>query len=141
MAYLEWQEKLNTGIDVIDGQHKRIVNYINQLHEACYKESDNCSKVYNTIIELVDYTISHFVFEESLLKEAGYHKMHEHNKTHKEFSNKIFDYKVRASKGEDVAEQLLNLLHDWLFGHILKEDALYVPTVSRYFIKNQSTKK
>ena len=90
----------------------------------------------NTIIELVDYTISHFAFEEALLQEAGYSKMKEHSKNHIEFSNKIFDYKDRSAKGEDVAQSLLDLLHDWLFGHILNEDALYVPTVSRYFVRN-----
>ncbi len=137
MAYLEWQEKLNTGIDVIDGQHQRIVSYINQLHEACHMKGDNTTKVADTIMELVDYTISHFAFEESLLQEAGYSKINEHGKKHIEFSNKIFDYKNRSAKGEDVAQSLLDLLHDWLFGHILDEDALYVPTVSRYFVRNR----
>jgi hemerythrin len=27
MAYLHWSSDLNTGIDVIDKQHKRIVDY------------------------------------------------------------------------------------------------------------------
>ncbi len=139
MAYLEWQEKLNTGIDVIDGQHKRIASYINQLHEACHMQGDNSTIVTNTIIELADYTISHFAFEEALLEEAGYSKMEEHSESHIEFSTKIFGYIDRSEKGEDVASSLLDLLHDWLFGHILIEDALYVPTVSRYFVRKHKS--
>ena len=34
MTELVWQEALDTGIDVIDGQHRRIVDMINQLECA-----------------------------------------------------------------------------------------------------------
>jgi len=34
MALLLWQDDLNTGIEVIDDQHRRIVHMINQLHQA-----------------------------------------------------------------------------------------------------------
>ncbi|HCL3794509.1 TPA: bacteriohemerythrin, partial [Pseudomonas aeruginosa] len=34
MAHLVWQDDLNTGIQVIDNQHKRIVEMINHLHDA-----------------------------------------------------------------------------------------------------------
>ena len=36
MAYLDWKDELNTGIRVIDGQHRRIVDYINQLHDIVH---------------------------------------------------------------------------------------------------------
>ena len=31
---ITWTPDLSVGIDVIDGQHQRIVEYINMLHEA-----------------------------------------------------------------------------------------------------------
>ena len=34
MALLLWQDDLNTGIEVIDDQHRRIVSMINQLHHG-----------------------------------------------------------------------------------------------------------
>ncbi len=30
MAYLQWSHELHTGIDIIDSQHKRIVEYMNE---------------------------------------------------------------------------------------------------------------
>ena len=33
MALLQWVPELDTGIAEIDTQHKRIVDYINKLHE------------------------------------------------------------------------------------------------------------
>ncbi len=34
MDYLEWTKDLDTGVTVIDKQHRRIVDYINQLVDA-----------------------------------------------------------------------------------------------------------
>lgn len=133
MAYLDWKDELNTGISVIDGQHKRIVTYINQLHDV--NESNADSDVTEIITALVDYTISHFAFEESLLEDAGYKILAEHIKKHDDFRNKIYAFKQSAKTGEDVAQELLELLHEWLFGHILKEDGQYVPVVSQYLEK------
>ena len=61
MAYLTWTDNLDTGIEVIDGQHKRIVDYINQLHDA--RLSQNRKVIGKVIEDTVDYTLSHFGFE------------------------------------------------------------------------------
>lgn len=34
MALLVWQDDLNIGIDVIDQQHRRIIEMLNHLHVA-----------------------------------------------------------------------------------------------------------
>ncbi|MES9898906.1 MAG: bacteriohemerythrin [Sedimenticola sp.] len=137
MAYLDWKEELETGIDIIDTQHKRIVDYINQLHDIARGESD--TEVSDVIIALVDYTLSHFVFEESLLEEAGYEKSAEHIREHDAFRNKIFAFKAQATEGGDVAPSLLKLLNDWLFTHIQEEDGQYVTTV-RLHLEQQEIK-
>ncbi|MEJ2479474.1 MAG: bacteriohemerythrin [Acidihalobacter sp.] len=128
MAYLDWKDELNTGIGVIDRQHRRIVDYINQLHEITQGDSD--TSTVDVLTALVDYTLSHFAFEESLLEEAGYPQHASHVRTHDAFRNRIFDFRERARQGEDVAAPLLELLRDWLFDHIAHEDARYVPVVS-----------
>jgi len=78
MAFLAWSRELDTGIDIIDSQHKRIVEYINALHET--QESLDRAKVGDIINELVDYTVSHFAFEESLMENAGYPFLAPHQK-------------------------------------------------------------
>src|SRR5690606_11788702 len=55
---LAWQEDLETGIDVIDTQHRRIVEMINQLDLA--RRSGVQATVVEVLDELVDYTLSHF---------------------------------------------------------------------------------
>ncbi len=130
MAFLEWKEELNTGISVIDGQHQRIVLYINQLHEI--KQTKDNGEVTEILVALIDYTLSHFTFEETLFSDAGYVNTTQHINQHEEFRNYIYKLKDRAAQGENVSSLLLNFLHEWLFEHILHEDGQYVPVVKEY---------
>ena len=127
MAYLAWTKSLDTGIEVIDGQHKRIVEYINQLHEA--KHSQNHTVIKQVIDDTIDYTISHFGFEEALIEDAGYEFVRPHKRVHELFIKRVSEYKQRFEAGENVTEELHSLLSRWLFNHILNDDAAYVSAV------------
>jgi len=130
MGKLIWTADLDTGIDVIDKQHRRIVDYINQLHDARtsgHKQED----IGKVIDELVDYTMSHFAFEESMQEEANYPFLKAHKKVHELFTKRVGSYQERFRLGEDVSEELNNLLVTWLFNHIKRDDADYVESVKQ----------
>jgi hemerythrin len=128
MAHLKWTNNLNTGIDVIDGQHRQIVDYINQLDDA--KHTQNKTVIGKVIDDMVDYTVSHFGFEETLIEDAGYEFARPHKRVHELFIKRVSEYKTRYDSGEDVAaDELHGLLSRWLFSHILNDDAAYVPSV------------
>ena len=127
MAYLNWTDELNTGIDVIDSQHRRIVDMINELHDTVRGREREA--IANVIEELVDYTLSHFAFEESLMEEAGYLYVKPHKKVHELFTKRVAEYRMRFQAGEDIGEELNNLLSRWLFNHIKNDDAAYVGAV------------
>ncbi len=115
MAIL-WDPKLNTGIEVIDHQHQRIVSYINQLEVA--KESNDKAAIGEVIEQLVDYTQSHFGFEEAMMEQAGYPFLKPHQKVHELFIRRVSDFTMRAAKGEDVVDELHLMLAKWLINHI-----------------------
>ncbi|MEJ2395804.1 MAG: bacteriohemerythrin [Candidatus Thiodiazotropha sp.] len=127
MAYLKWTKNLDTGIEVIDGQHRQIVAYINQIHDA--KLSQNHEAISKVLGDTIEYTVSHFGFEETLLEDARYEFIRPHKKVHELFIKRVSEYKQRFDSGEDVAEELHGLLSRWLFSHILNDDAAYVPSV------------
>lgn len=129
MEFFEWTEDLETGIDIIDEQHKRIVLYINSLYDA--SRTGNAKVVGEVIDELVDYTISHFAFEESLMEKANYPFLEPHKKVHELFVKKVNQFVERFSKGEDVSGELLRMLQRWLLNHIKHEDADYSTAVKR----------
>jgi len=138
MALLVWQDDLNTGIEPIDHQHMRIVEMINRLN-AIHKNARR-ETISDVIDELVDYTLSHFAFEEELMEEAGYPFCTAHKRVHEVFTRRVVEYRMRFRAGEDIVEDLRNLLARWLFNHIRGDDQAYAPQVKQHlnrFIRAQ----
>ena len=133
-----WDSKLDTGIDVIDAQHRRIVDYINDLEVA--KMTLDKRLVMDVIEQLIDYTQSHFGFEEEMLAEAGYKFLKPHKKVHELFIKRVTDFTIRAAKGEDIADELHLMLTKWLLNHIANEDRDYTATVKQMLATEESGK-
>lgn len=127
MNHLIWTDDLDTGIPVIDGQHRQIVSYINHLHDA--REKNDRKAVGEVINDLIDYTLSHFSFEEELMIESGYPFAGPHKRVHDVFVKRVAEYQLRYKSGEDVSGELHALLMRWLVGHIKNDDAAYASTV------------
>ena len=139
MAILNWVPDLNTGIEEIDRQHRRIVDYINRLYEL--RETPDRKLLGDVIAETVDYTLSHFAFEEAMIEEAGYMFSGPHKRVHELFIRKVTEIQQRFEAGEDVANELHGMLSRWLFNHIRNEDRGYVDTVKAYQrMRNKNTK-
>lgn len=84
---MKWVPEYNTGIDVIDDQHRRILDYINEI-DAIDVNTDR-ERVKQILENIIDYTQSHFTFEESLQEEAGYKYRVPHKRVHDLFIKKI----------------------------------------------------
>ncbi len=130
MALLIWQDDLNTGIEIIDMQHQRIVEMINRLH-VTQKNMERIA-IADVIDELVDYTLSHFAFEEELMEEAGYPFCAAHKRVHEIFTKRVSEYRMRFNAGEDVTDELKSMLSRWLFNHIRSDDKAYADAVKRH---------
>ncbi len=127
MAHIEWTRDLDTGIQVIDNQHKRIVEYINKLDDT--RTTHDLEQISNILNELVDYTLSHFTFEESLMEEAGYPFIRGHKRVHQLFVKRVGNYVQRFKMGDDITDELLNTLKAWLINHIRSDDNDYAELV------------
>ena len=106
---ITWTSDLNTGIDVIDKQHMRIVDFINEL-EVALKSKDKHS-IKAVVDDCVDYTLSHFAFEESLQEEAGYQYCKPHKKVHELFTRKVAEYQERLDLGDDIGAVVILRAH------------------------------
>ena len=132
MEIIQWSPTLETGIDVIDQQHKRIVDYINALRIAQGKGDRGA--VAKTIDDVIDYTQSHFGFEEALLEDAGYPLLNAHKRVHELFIRRVGVLYQRFKSGEDIAQELHNVLARWLITHIQTEDWHYVGAVKEKMV-------
>ncbi|SMF64477.1 hemerythrin [Alteromonadaceae bacterium Bs31] len=130
---ITWSEQYEIGIPVIDRQHQRIVDYINQVQGQIESELD-AEKMGEILNLLVDYTLSHFEFEEALMEEAHYEHLEEHQLSHKTFIGQIELLHQRFKNGENIAELLAQILLDWLLQHIRDDDASYAPIVKQHIL-------
>jgi len=127
-----WTADLDTGIDVIDQQHRRLVGFINDLEIA--NRGDDRNGVGRVLDALVDYTKSHFAFEESLQEAAGYPFCRPHKRVHTLFVRRADEYVGRHRAGENITDELHALLSNWLLNHIRRDDADYVSAVKTNMI-------
>jgi hemerythrin len=128
LSFCSWKESYNTGIEEIDIQHRKIADYISELYGSI--SQNVAAETSNLIVEeLVQYTKTHFVYEEKLMEQNKFTKIDEHKKVHEEFKNKLNVFIDKAQKKQQITFQLVQFLRDWLIEHIQVEDKEYVPFV------------
>lgn len=125
MAFIEWTDELSVGIGTVDGQHKVLIGYINELEEAI--AGGTAREVVGLILNgLSSYTRAHFMYEEMLFDLHGYPETEGHKAAHGKLFDRVGEYRDRFTGGEgDIGPELLEFLKAWLNKHILKEDMAY----------------
>ena len=123
--FVEWKDEYSVGIDSIDQQHKKLLSLINQLQTAVdYSTGEQFEQ--EALDELVEYTKTHFTYEEGLMRDNDYpefepHKL-QHEKMVKEVEKVLSEYQQDHDKAmSDAAEYL----KDWLVNHINGTDKEY----------------
>ncbi|OVE82627.1 hypothetical protein BVY03_00510 [bacterium K02(2017)] len=125
MKILEWKQDYNLNIAHIDGQHSKIVDYINQIRIAAGSD-EKTDIIYDTLNSLREYSQNHFREEEFLMKENNYNKLEEHINQHNYFISRITDIRLKLKKKEPVLlVELTAFLFGWLIKHICIEDKKY----------------
>mgnify|MGYP003488780527 FL=1 len=139
---MEWSEKFNLGIDVIDNQHRQILDYINALEKI--RATGAREQIKDVFDDLIDYTQSHFSFEENLLAQVNYQFLPSHRSIHELFVKRLKDYRQRFDNGESVEDDLHRLLSKWLINHIQHDDQDYIDAVRDgmlHSLRSQEQKK
>lgn len=130
-----WNDSYKTGIEIVDSQHRKLVDLINELYTQMGKGQGN-QALAKTLDELVKYTVTHFTAEERLLEKAGYPDLPAHRKVHEDFTNRVKQMQRDVASGKFVMSvSLATFLKEWLSGHILGTDKKYVPHLTAKGIK------
>jgi len=133
MAKWEWDTRLETGIEEIDEQHKKLFWRIDHLELAIYN-GNAVEELKNTMEYLDSYINEHLEIEEEYLKECSYHDFEGHVSQHEEFRALCAELLSRyRDKGSDnyLALDVDKVLRKWWENHILKMDLAYVPFVKK----------
>jgi len=123
--FVEWKDEYSVGIDSIDQQHKKLLNLINQLQTAVdYSTGEQFER--EALDELVDYTKTHFTYEEGLMRDNDYPDFEAHKHQHAEMFDKVREVLAEYEKDHDTAmANAAEYLKEWLIKHINGTDKLY----------------
>ena len=119
-----WNEAYNTGIKIIDEQHRGIVSIINSLHHDLFVRDDE-SLLRPTAEMIMGYTKIHFTNEIEMLTESDCPRLREHQSRHDHLiaeADRIF---LKCLKEGGEATPFLNFLKEWWVVHITREDMGY----------------
>lgn len=125
MAFVEWNKSFSVNVLEIDGQHLKLVEMLNEIHEAM-QEGKGSSVVGKIVDEMIDYAQSHFATEEYYFEKFKYPKAQEHTREHLEFVKRVSAMKQDAEKGKHgLSIEVMLFLKDWLLNHIKGSDKQY----------------
>jgi hemerythrin len=119
-----WDKSLETGIEMIDTQHKQLFDAINKLLATCNNGHDP-DVLKKDLDFLTNYTIKHFFDEEQIQQKYKYPDYVNHKKYHEGFKVVVRDLSVQfIMKGpsESLVNEITSKIGSWLVTHIKVED-------------------
>ncbi|HHB77268.1 MAG TPA: bacteriohemerythrin [Desulfobulbus sp.] len=122
-----WNETYEIGHDLIDQQHRNLVNIINELDRVVTMEDGTYQEQEGKILQkLINYTVFHFGTEEKLFKNSAYPNSKQHVQIHETMVCEITNFQQKyANRQETISDELLNFLTNWLINHIRGADREY----------------
>jgi len=121
----EWSKAIETGHYDIDSQHQALFEFLRRLHQASLAPHDS-APIRQILVDLKDYVVMHFQFEENLMQSFYYDKKDMHMRAHAACIKKISDLEQNASKKTDTCNVLTEFIYEWLIAHIAKVDQDFV---------------
>jgi len=130
-----WSDDFSIHVQEIDEQHKVLVGLLNQLHEAIYQKQGKAASR-KILDQLAEYTRTHFLLEESLMRVTHYPDFTAHKQQHEDLIRQISELQHKLDDDKvTITFELLHFLKTWLTHHINNSDRRF----GDYFTQNPQT--
>jgi hemerythrin len=115
-----WQNSYSVGIQLIDDQHKELINLTNKLWASCMKGRDASKAIFmQAIRSAVEYVDYHFSTEEKIMERINYPEYGAHKREHTAFVKEVLSQVEDFTNGKEFAPQsFVHYLKDWVLTHI-----------------------
>ena len=101
-SYIVWKDEYSVGLDSIDQQHRKLINLINQLTTAVdYSTGEEFER--EALADVVEYTKTHFTYEEGLMEDNGYPDFEAHKAQHRAMIAEVEAVLAEYEKDQDMA--------------------------------------
>jgi hemerythrin-like metal-binding protein len=125
MAIPIWDESFSVKVKSCDEQHKKLFALIQRLQDSIGTPEESIT-VQSVLVELLEYTQTHFTEEEGLLEKTKFPDLERHCLQHEAFKAKLFEFKdaLQNSSGT-LSFVMVEYLKNWLIRHIKTVDCQY----------------
>lgn len=127
MPFIQWNSSFSVGSPVLDADHRKLIDILNQIYDA-WQANSTPVQLGVLFDELMDYTNGHFSREESKLAAQGYSDLVRHHAAHERLRELVLAFRSRHLAGQQtdkLTEDMAKFLKSWLLDHILEEDMRY----------------
>lgn len=125
MALFDWKDSFSVAVPKYDSQHKVLIDLINKLHQAM-SEGKGKDVLEKTLLDLINYTKTHFADEEAEFKKHSYPEFALHKMEHEKLTMDVLKYYDNFKDGKGgLTIEMLNFLKNWLQNHIMGTDKKY----------------
>lgn len=117
-----WSDDFSVHIQEVDEQHKVLVSLLNQLHVAIIEHHGKATSR-EILDRLAEYTRTHFMLEESLMRLTHYPGFEIHKQQHEELMAQVQSLQHKLdNENTTITFELLHFLKSWLVQHINDSD-------------------
>lgn len=124
----EFKDEFLTGIEQIDNEHRKLFEIADELYMLKNEEfiPDKYDNIREILIQLKDYTMTHFEHEEAYMESIGYKRMFTQKVQHDALREIINGWDLDAidENQDEAIDEMLSTVTDWLVNHILNQDKL-----------------
>lgn len=120
----QFDSKYLVGIAQVDREHRQLFEIAARVYDSLGASDEAAEAITDdAVMELLDYTATHFASEESLMEAAGYPELESHRRQHQQLLAQARDMEMRAEIGDqDVPVELSHFIYRWLIEHIEASD-------------------
>lgn len=125
---LHWREEWNSGIDIIDDEHRDLMKTAAYIEQNRLKPMDE-SQLNNAYFEaLIESIQQHFIDEEAIISDKGYPFASQHRDEHLKLINQAHKLRDLHLSDSSQTDGFINfLVRELILDHIINEDAAFFP--------------
>lgn len=130
ISRITWEPVYSVHVEVLDEQHRKLFDTVNQLIDVFERGSDDLLSVIHGLIE---YLSMHFHQEHMVMMNAGYPDFLKHSEEHRKFTEKIGQFLKAYSEGDaELGLNMLLFMKEWVRDHTTMLDLQY----GEYLLRN-----